>query len=681
MVYADTLSQPSIFDLARSGDLKAISYLINSYLQSEGIFARVAPPDHKGCLPVLVEFQQEPIADRIIRYICHLIWKINAPNVEGVQIAARYIGDADILWKQSVRIVTPAKRLQRQQTRSWQLDWSRFKTLRLFFMMGSAVASFVMGCWVSYYEVAAQRLPVNNPAQENVVMIAPPPKRPDAVQAALEVVPVIQHQNVLNPQDPNVTLMFGGDVTLSDHFEDVIGTNYSLPFAQLQEYRDADVAMVNLENPLTRSTLRRPDKQFNFKADPEAVKVLTEGGIDIVNLANNHTMDFEEPGLVETIETLDKAGIHSVGAGRNITEARRPDILEVKGQRIAYLGYYDADFHAAEEGVAGTNPRYDERVAADIKAIRDQVDWIVVNYHWGAELAEYPGDWQIDLARFTIDQGADLVVGHHPHVLQGAEIYKGRPIVYSLGNFIFGGNSRTDYDTAVLKVGLNGNRQMKVEFLPVEVKQYQARVASGKSGEEILRRVERLSQIFDQPMQSVVVLNAPKREVKTVQTPPVPLVQPSQPTAGETQAPLFGTPMVPQAGQEDASLFGAPMVPQKDAEESVPLSPPWADESVVQTPDASPSSPQVDAPKDLKEELKPYIEQPFIKDPFISLPSLPQVSVPHSQGYNSANSSISFKIAIPQKDADQEQPVPTKPEGTSSQLAIASSAKLKLPLS
>ncbi|MBD2484112.1 CapA family protein [Planktothrix sp. FACHB-1365] len=670
MVYAEYLGQPSIFELARSGDLRAISYLINTYLRPEGISARVAPPDRKGCLPVLVEFQQEPMADSIVKFICHLLWKLNAPNLEGVKIAARYQGDGEILWKQSVRLVTPANRVHREQTRWLNLDGIKFKTLRLMFLVGSAVSSFILGCWVSYYEVTAERLPMNNPAQENVVMVAPPSKRSDSVQAALELVPVVQHQQVQNPQDPTVTLVFGGDVTLSDHFETIIGTNYSLPFAQLPEYRDADLAMVNLENPLTRSTLRRPNKQFNFKADPEAVKVLTEGGIDIVNLANNHTMDYEESGLVETLETLDRAGIHAVGAGRDLKEARRPTIIEVKGQRIAYLGYYDADFHAAGEGVAGTNPRYDERVAADIKAIRDQVDWVVVNYHWGVELNDYPGDWQIDLARFTIDQGADVVIGHHPHVLQGAEIYKGRPIVYSLGNFIFGGNSRTDYETAVLKVALNDHRKMKVEFLPVEVTQYQAKVISGEKGGDIIKRVERLSQIFDQPMQSVVVLDAPPRDLKLVDAPLTPTQEPALPLVTESPAP------------DSSPLTAVPTpksVQNQDSQPSV-IQAPLSDESVSVSEEKSPLPPKLEVKTESQDDLKPYIEEPFIKDPFISLPSFPQAPAPSSQSNKSPNSPISFQITIPHRNSE-----PTLLESTQSSVAVLpkgkeSHAEIKLPL-
>ncbi len=608
MVYAENLSQPSILNLARSGDFRAINYLINSYLRPQGLYARVAP-EGRGRLQVLVEFQTAPVAERLTKLICHLLWKINSPSVEGVQILGRYTGDQAVLWKQSVRLVTPANRVRRRSG-SRTIDGLKFRTFRTLMMMGSTVAAFILGCWVSYYDVMVQLSQSSAPAQHNAVASPFPPKRSEQVQAALEVVPVIQHTAVQNPQDPTVTLMFGGDVTLSDHFETVVGDRYDWAFEKLDEYREADVAMVNLENPLTRSTLRRPNKQFNFKADPEAVQVLTSGGIDIVNLANNHTMDYEAEGLIETLETLEKAGIRSVGAGRNITEARRPEILEVKGQRIAYFGYYDADFHAADENTPGTNPRHDQRVVEDIQAVRDQVDWIVVNYHWGVELAQYPGDWQIDLARLTIDSGADVVVGHHPHVLQGAEIYKGRPIVYSLGNFIFGGNSRTDYDTAVLKVSLKADRKMKVEFLPVEVRQYQAQIVKGKKGNEILQQVERLSRIFKQPMDSPVILEAQREGSRNAQR---------------------GTPAPQLPRLSDPTL---PANPPKKVEYSVGEDVETQPESVNLPPRLAPST---------ADPFQPYIHDPFIKEPFISTPPETPPSTSHHP-VEDAQQPISFAL-------------------------------------
>ncbi len=636
MVYAENLSQPSLVELARTGDFRAISYMLNSYLSPQGILAQVGADQKQGCLRVLVEFQQEPVAEGIIKSICHLLWKINSPTVEGVRIMARFMGEADILWKQSVRIVTPANQFQQRSFRQ-PFDRIKFKTFRIFMLMGSTLTSFILGCWVSYYEVMAQYIPQSRPVSEDVVVTAPPRNPVDTVQAALETISVVRHDAVQRPYDPTVTLMFGGDVTLSDQFETVVGDDYEWAFDKLPEYRSADIAMVNLEAPLTRSTLRRPNKQFNFKADPNAVKVLTHGGIDIVNLANNHTMDYEEPGLVETLETLEKAGIHSVGAGRDLKEARRPEILEVKGQRIAYFGYYDANFHAAGEGTPGTNPLHDEhqqRVAEDIRAIRDQVDWVIVNYHWGVELSEYPANWQIELAHATIDQGADLVVGHHPHVLQGAEIYNGRPIVYSLGNFIFGGHSRTDYNTAVLKVSLKANRKMKVEFLPVQVKQYQAKVVLGRAGDEILETLKRLSRIFDQPMQFPMILDEPQPSLKPVDVSPTQTAVPRLPQL-ETSAP-------PEASAE-------------------PENPPRFDENTVILP------PKLKALTQLHSALQSAVELPMIqKNPLNELspdhpsedPSEDHSLKETSQRYNNSSHSISFSLSGTQPV--QSQPTQSK---------------------
>ncbi|MGB3401409.1 MAG: CapA family protein [Microcoleaceae cyanobacterium] len=624
MVYAENIVQPSLLEPARRGDFRAIAHIIDSYLRPQGILARVGA-DQKGCLQILVEFQTEPVAERIVKSICHLLWKINSPTVKGVRVMARFMGERDILWKQSVRIITPANQVQ-AQSRAGSLEQLKFKTARSLMMMGSAIATFILGCWISYYDVTTLQTARLTPT-EAYAITEPPQRRPDTIQAALETVPVVQHQAVAQSNDPTVTLMFGGDVTLSDHFETVVGDDYEWAFEKLNEYREADIAMVNLENPLTRATLSRPNKQFNFKAAPEAVQVLTHGGVDIVNLANNHTMDYEEPGLVETLETLEQAGIHAVGAGRNLTEARRPEIIEVKGQRIAYLGYYDANFHAAGEDIAGTNPlqhEHQQRVAEDIQAIRDQVDWVIVNYHWGIELSEYPADWQMELAHATIDQGADLVVGHHPHVLQGAEIYKGKPIIYSLGNFIFGGNSRTDYETAVLKVALKASRQMRVEFLPVEVRQYQPRVVRGRQGDYILSNIKRLSRIFDQPMYSPMILNPSTPAVESVKnTPKIP-----------------STLDLPQLSQTPAQP--SPQTNQIDRLNSTTVLPPKL-KSIAIAESQTPSEPQ-----------KPLIQDPLIKDPAIP----PKIQ---PQRYNDSDERISFSVSKPQPPAKVD-PSPNLPQ-------------------
>nr|WP_290228342.1 CapA family protein [Trichocoleus desertorum] len=638
MAYSNDVYQPSVLELAREGNVRAIAYWLNSYLAPQGIYASIRPL-RSNCLHITVEFDRIPERERLVRFICHRLCKLNLDFIEGVRITARFTDESQVLWQQSVRLANAARRQKRSHSPSSRapavakphsvkqlLDQRVYlKLARSLLLSGSAVAAFVLGCLLSYNDTpTAPTIASANGQRPESTLTTAASNRPNTIRAALETVPVVKHQNLLNPSDPAVTLMFGGDVTLADAFEDLVGEDYNWAFADMKEYRQADVAMVNLENPLTDATTPLPDKQFNFKADPESVEVLSNGGVDIVTLANNHAMDYEASGLMETLETLDQAGIHHIGAGRDIKEARRPEILEVKGQRIAYLGYYDADLHAADIATAGTNSTRKDRIAEDIRAIRKQVDWIVVNYHWGEELAEYPADLQIQLAHHTIDVGADLVVGHHPHVLQGAEIYKGRPIAYSLGNFIFGGNSRSDYDTAVLKVALR-DKQMKVEFLPVEVAQYQPRIVSGNRGEQILNQIRERSSLFDQPMPSTVILDAQTSKV----------VAP-----GESE--VFSEPL---PSPDATNVAPSPLTPPQ------PTSP----DSFITAPDAAPNDLPPEFPRDTSTPLN-------------SQPAFPPDTAPDTAPYNSpSNNSPSFSNPEPtpgfpnSKPTDNWQPLPSQP--------------------
>ncbi len=603
MVQSATLGYaPNVLELAQRGNLQAIAQWLNQSLRPHGLKARVGS-SHPTNLRLLIELpfipdQEAPEGtwqEQLMRFICHHLWQLNSPVIRGANIAVRLAAQPkQILWKQSVRIVTPANRDRshpHQQMRSRIHKTARRKTrlrfARTLLVGGPAAAAIMIGGFFGYSRAPVTQTDASASSQSDNNNL---PTRSDTVRTALETVPVFKHNQVANPQDPTVTLMFSGDVTLSDHFEEVVGTDYTRPFAAMKEYQQADLAMVNLENPLTKATLAMPGKQFNFKANPDAVKVLTSGGVDLVSLANNHSMDFEAEGLKETLTTLDAAGIQYVGAGKDLTEARRPKIIDVKGQRIAYLSYWGEEY-GAEANKAGVNSINEERIAEDIKAIRDQVDWVVVNFHWGQELAEAPADWQVKLGHFTVDQGADVIVGHHPHVLQGAEIYKGRPIAYSLGNFIFGGNSRTDYDTAVMQVSLK-DKQMKVEFLPVEVTGYQPKIAQGDRATAILGNLNQLSANFQQPMQSPVILDA-----RAPQTPAPAIapeaIAPSTLPAAPSLPPINPAPINPAPINPAPAAISAP-APQPLSPDM--LIPPPADTPAV---DSGTEIPQVPTPEAL----------------------------------------------------------------------------------
>ncbi|MDE5086259.1 MAG: CapA family protein [Trichodesmium sp. St16_bin2-tuft] len=578
MNYTPTLAQTSLFQLASSGDFQAITQWINEKLKPEGISARIAKQT-TGYLQVLVEFQGEPSVDRLIKLICHRLCQLNSPVLERVKIVGRLTGSSNILWKHSVRINSHTKiNLNKQSNLANKTDNLEFQTFRSLILISSAVAAFILGIWVSYYSVL-----VRNSISGKWVETAIGKER------------VVKHTKVANSQDSMVTLMFAGDVNLSN----LVKKDYKLPFAKMDEYRAADLSIVNLENPLTRSTLNNTNLQQKSIVNPSYVKALTSGGVDIVNLANDHTLGYEQKGLLETIETLKDAGIHSLGAGKTKKEARRPKIIEVKGQKIAYLNYYDTDLQPTAPSV-NVNSRNKDRISSDIQNLREQVDWIIVNYHWGVELSEYPGDWQIDMARMTIDQGADLVVGHHPKVLQGAEIYQGRPIVYSLGNFIFGdtSNKESDYETAVLKVSLKPGK-MKVELLPVVVSKYQPQIVKGEKGKEILKHIAQISSIFHQPMRTPVVINTINLDFNFVGIDSLPM---------EVNSNTLSTPILPKL----------PPKSPKDALGS------HNNSEVEASPDTNNnfSIPPILDPKAIPQQGDPFIKEPFIKEPFIELPRL-----------------------------------------------------------
>lgn len=213
---------------------------------------------------------------------------------------------------------------------------------------------------------------------------------------------------------------------------DMHNNDYGWFLQNVQGYlADDDLTIANLEGPITQRGERK-DKEYSFHAKKDYVNVLLKGSVEAVTLANNHALDYGEEGLLDTKETLTEAGIAWV-------ENMNTRVLEVKGVKIGLVGVYGLN-----GGAAGLMPKA-------IKKVRDEgAEVIVVSAHWGTEGECRPNGTQINLAHSAIDAGADLVVGHHPHILQGVEKYNGKMIAYSLGNFCFGGNKNPpDKDTMI----------------------------------------------------------------------------------------------------------------------------------------------------------------------------------------------------------------------------------------
>ena len=196
-----------------------------------------------------------------------------------------------------------------------------------------------------------------------------------------------------------------------------------------------DLTIANFEGTLTDSDTRE-DKTFAFKAPAEYAQILTSGSIEAVNTANNHSHDYGDQSYTDTLTALDNEGITHFGYDDTA-------VMDIKGVKVGLVGIYELNDHLGREQQLKDN-------IAKVKA--DGAELVIVIFHWGNETETVPDTNQMTLGRLAIDEGADLVCGHHPHVLQGIETYKGKNIVYSLGNFCFGGNSSTsDMDTMIFQ--------------------------------------------------------------------------------------------------------------------------------------------------------------------------------------------------------------------------------------
>ena len=242
----------------------------------------------------------------------------------------------------------------------------------------------------------------------------------------------------------DVTLLFAGDLFLTDVLQEKYernGISAAATSDLLSITRGADIFMLNQEFPFGTTGEAMEDKQYTFRVDPKYASVLPELGTDIVTLANNHMLDFGRGPLAETLTALDGAGILHVGAGQNLEEAKALKTMEAGGRVIGFLGatrVIPEHSWTASRSNSGLFTTYDPtKLLGEIQAAKQQCDYVVVYVHWGIERNTEPEEYQKSLARQYIDAGADAVIGAHPHVLQGIEYYQGKPIFYSLGNFIF----------------------------------------------------------------------------------------------------------------------------------------------------------------------------------------------------------------------------------------------------
>ena len=359
----------------------------------------------------------------------------------------------------------------------------------IFVLVFILILAGIRGCsnYIGSRQAAAKKTVSMNASEDNSQKASSDSQNTDSSNATVSS-PVSLTLSVVGDCTLGTDETFDYDTSLNAYYE-----NYGADYF-LQNVKDIfsadDLTIANFEGTLTDSD-EREDKTFAFKAPASYASILTGGSVEAVNTANNHSHDYGEQSFDDTLAALDDAGIVHFGYDETA-------VMDVKGIKVGLVGIYELYDHLEREQQLKDN-------IAKVKA--DGAQLIVVIFHWGNETETVPDSNQTTLGRIAIDEGADLVCGHHPHVLQGIETYKGRNIVYSLGNFCFGGNSSpSDMDTMIYQqtftIDANGVKKDNVtNIIPCSISSaaydgynnYQPTPAEGDEATRILGKINERS--------------------------------------------------------------------------------------------------------------------------------------------------------------------------------------------
>lgn len=300
-------------------------------------------------------------------------------------------------------------------------------------------------------------------------------------------------------EDIQITISAAGDCTFATDVNYAGGPTFVAKYNEVQDpsyflagvqsvFANDDLTIVNFEGTLTNLDTRQ-DKEFAFRGDPEYVQILTSGSVEAVNLANNHSRDYGMQSLEDTKQYLNEAGVTHFGYEETA-------IYECKGVKIGLIGIY-----VLPDGLGRMQQLKDH-----IQKVKSEGAVItIVNFHWGIEREYYPNDVQKQLAHAAIDNGADLVIGEHPHVIQGIETYNGKKIVYSMGNFCFGGNKNpSDKDSMIFQqtFTIRDGKILSYDDFNVipcsissvtNVNDYQPTILEGAEAERVLNKINEIS--------------------------------------------------------------------------------------------------------------------------------------------------------------------------------------------
>jgi poly-gamma-glutamate synthesis protein (capsule biosynthesis protein) len=269
-----------------------------------------------------------------------------------------------------------------------------------------------------------------------------------AEPASIEIIPSRQEETLAPTAEEKqpVKIMITGDIMLDRGVEYMVNEkgngDFRFPFLEIaDQLKEADIVFGNLEGVISDKGTD-VGSIYSFRAEPEAIKGLVSAGFNVLSVANNHAFDYDREALEDCLTKLSSNGIGYAGAGFTEKEAFSPLIREVGGVKIAFLAYTDLGpetWRAAEDdsGIAWISENSTERIKQDIRSAKEASDVLIVSLHSGEEYQEAPSQSQVDFSKMAVDAGADLLVGHHPHVVQPNEKYRNGWIFYSLGNFVF----------------------------------------------------------------------------------------------------------------------------------------------------------------------------------------------------------------------------------------------------
>ncbi|KWW17421.1 MULTISPECIES: CapA family protein [Peribacillus] len=300
-------------------------------------------------------------------------------------------------------------------------------------------------------------------------------------------------KTVAPESDHPSTMTMVGDVMMGRYVEEVTEKHgYDYLFRYMKPYfADSDYVSGNYEHPALKeeaSSYKEADTAIRLNSNKSGVKAVKDAGFSVMTLANNHMMDFEEQGLLDTIDQFKRTDMDFVGVGKNTAEAKASiDYADVNGVRVATLGFTDVYGKDAvptdtQAGILNSNPDLlFEMIGKAKDAKQGNADLVVVNMHWGQEYSTSATLRQKDLAKAVIDAGADIIIGHHPHVLQSFDVYKDGIIFYSLGNFIFDQGWTRTKDSAMVQYHLAEDGKASIDVVPLQIEEATPRPATSKA--------------------------------------------------------------------------------------------------------------------------------------------------------------------------------------------------------